>query len=124
MRIPVMETRSTSFAPYKVTSERASRPFASKIRVAPKKCGRLEGKQLIPATEMAQKIRAAVDARNPSDFAIIARTDARAVEGLDRALERAHFYVEAGADVLFVEAPENEGEIERIAHELGDTPLL
>ena len=93
-------------------------------QVAPKKCGHLEGKQLIPATEMAQKIRAAIDARNSSDFAIIARTDARAVEGLDRALERAHLYVDAGADVLFVEAPENEGEIERIAHELRGTPLL
>jgi len=93
-------------------------------QVAPKKCGHLEGQQLIPATEMAQKIRAAIDARNSSDFAIIARTDARAVEGLDRALERAHLYVDAGADVLFVEAPENEGEIERIAHELRGTPLL
>ena len=93
-------------------------------QVAPKKCGHLEGKQLIHAKEMAQKIRAALDARISSDFVIIARTDARAVEGLDRALERAHVYREAGADVLFVEAPENEDEIERIAREFRGTPLL
>ena len=93
-------------------------------QVAPKKCGHLEGKQLIPAGEMVQKIRAALDARRSSDFAIIARTDARAVEGLDRALERAHLYREAGADILFVEAPENEGEIEKIALALRGTPLL
>ncbi|HSU89012.1 MAG TPA: oxaloacetate decarboxylase [Terriglobia bacterium] len=93
-------------------------------QIAPKKCGHLEGKQLIPAAEMVQKIRAAVDARRSSDFAIIARTDARAVEGLDRALERAHLYREAGADILFVEAPENEGEIEKIALALRGTPLL
>jgi len=93
-------------------------------QIAPKKCGHLEGKQLIPAAEMVQKIRAAVDARRSSDFAIIARTDARAVEGLDRALERAHLYREAGADILFVEAPENEGEIEKIAFALRGTPLL
>lgn len=93
-------------------------------QIAPKKCGHLEGKQLIPAAEMVQKIRAAVDARRSSDFAIIARTDARAVEGLDRALERAHLYREAGADILFVEAPENEGEIEKIALSLRGTPLL
>jgi carboxyvinyl-carboxyphosphonate phosphorylmutase len=93
-------------------------------QVAPKKCGHLEGKQLIPAAEMVQKIRAALDARRSSDFAIIARTDARAVEGLDRALERAHLYREAGADILFVEAPENEGEIEKIALSLRGTPLL
>src|SRR5215813_13785683 len=93
-------------------------------QLAPKKCGHLEGKQLIPAAEMVQKIRAAIDARNSSDFAIIARTDARAVEGLERALERAHLYREAGADILFVEAPENEGEIERVAQAFRGTPLL
>src|SRR5438876_961929 len=74
-------------------------------QVAPKRCGHLEGKLLVPAAEMVQKIRAAVDARNSSNFSLIARTDARAVEGLDRALERAYLYREAGADVLFVEAP-------------------
>jgi 2,3-dimethylmalate lyase len=94
------------------------------LQVAPKKCGHLEGKQLIPPDEMVQKVRAAVDARNSSDFAIIARTDARAVEGLDRALERAHLYHNAGADILFVEAPESEQEIETIARNLRGAPLL
>src|SRR5262249_28531554 len=80
--------------------------------------------QLIPAAEMVQKVRAALDARGSPDFSIIARTDARAVEGLDRALERAHFYRDAGADILFVEAPESESEVETIAQSLRDTPLL
>jgi len=93
-------------------------------QVAPKKCGHLEGKELIPAAEMVQKVRAAVDARNSSDFVIIARTDARAIEGLDRALERAHLYRDAGADILFVEAPESEREIETIAQNLRNAPLL
>jgi len=93
-------------------------------QAAPKKCGHLEGKQLIPDAEMAQKLRAAVDARTSPDFVIIARTDARAVEGLDAALERAHLYRDAGADILFVEAPESEREIETIAQELSGTPLL
>src|SRR5256885_10772336 len=93
-------------------------------QVAPKKCGHLEGKQLIPAKEMAQKIRAAVDARNSSDFAIIARTDARAVEGLDRALDRAYLYRDAGPEVSFVAAPQNDAAIDRIAAELRRTPSL
>src|SRR5215510_7364358 len=73
---------------------------------------------------MVQKICAAIDARNSSDFAIIARTDARAVEGLGRALERADLYRNAGADILFVEAPESEREIETIAQNLSNVPLL
>ena len=93
-------------------------------QVAPKKCGHMEGKQLIPALEMAAKVRAAVAARRSPDFAIIARTDARAVEGLERTLERAHLYKEAGADVLFVEAPESEREIETIARSLRGIPML
>lgn len=74
-------------------------------QVMPKKCGHTEGKQLIPTGEMVQKIKAAVDARRDPDFVLIARTDAIAVTGLDDALERANSYREAGADVLFVEAP-------------------
>jgi 2-methylisocitrate lyase-like PEP mutase family enzyme len=73
-------------------------------QVFPKKCGHFAGKEVVPATEMVQKIKAAVDARRNQNLQIIARTDARAVEGLDRALERAHAYAEAGADILFVEA--------------------
>jgi 2-methylisocitrate lyase-like PEP mutase family enzyme len=74
-------------------------------QVMPKRCGHLMGKQLVPTAEMVAKIRAATDARTDPDFVLIARTDAIAVEGFDAALERAERYREAGADVLFVEAP-------------------
>lgn len=90
----------------------------------PKRCGHLAGKVLVPAAEMVAKIRAAVDARNDPDFVLIARTDARAVDGLDAALDRASRYLDAGADVLFVEAPEDESEIERIARTFAGVPLL
>jgi carboxyvinyl-carboxyphosphonate phosphorylmutase len=93
-------------------------------QVAPKKCGHMEGKQVIAASEMEAKIRAAVAARRSPEFVIIARTDARAVEGLAAAIERARRYREAGADVLFVEAPENEDEIATVARKLDDVPLL
>jgi len=93
-------------------------------QVAPKKCGHTEGKQVIPAEEMAEKVRAAVAARRSEDFLIIARTDARAIEGLDAALERARRYRNAGADILFVEAPQSEAEIEAVAAALPDVPLL
>ncbi|MGQ7793156.1 isocitrate lyase/PEP mutase family protein [Faunimonas sp. B44] len=77
----------------------------------PKRCGHFEGKTLVTADEMAGKIKAAVDARQDPNLQILARTDARGVEGLERALERAHAYAEAGADMLFVEAPVSEAEI-------------
>jgi 2,3-dimethylmalate lyase len=93
-------------------------------QLAPKKCGHMEGKQVIPASEMAQKLRAAVEARHSSDFLIIARTDARAVEGMASALERARLYREAGADVLFVEAPQTEVEIATVAGAFRGVPLL
>ena len=93
-------------------------------QVAPKKCGHMEGKQVIPAEEMADKVRAAAAARTSPDLVLIARTDARAVEGLEATLERARLYREAGADVLFVEAPQSEEEIARVAEALGDVPLL
>ncbi len=82
-------------------------------QVAPKKCGHMEGKLVIPAEEMAAKIRAAVEARTDPAFAIIARTDARAVEGLESALDRARMYRQAGADVLFIEAVTSEAEAAR-----------
>ncbi len=93
-------------------------------QVMPKKCGHMEGKQLIEAGEMAAKVAAAVAARSSPDFLIIARTDARAAEGLPAALERARRYRHAGADMLFVEAPQSEAEIETIARTLADVPLL
>jgi 2-methylisocitrate lyase-like PEP mutase family enzyme len=77
-------------------------------QVMPKRCGHLMGKQLVPVEEMVAKIRAAADARIDRDFVLIARTDAIAVEGFEPALERAERYKEAGADVLFIEAPNAE----------------
>ena len=93
-------------------------------QVAPKKCGHMEGKLVIPAEEMAAKVRAAVEARSQPEFVIIARTDARAVEGLDRALARARMYRDAGADVLFIEALVSEAEVEQAALAFPDVPLL
>lgn len=90
-------------------------------QVTPKKCGHIAGKQVIPAEEMVQKIRAAVSARRDPSFMIIARTDARAVTGLDDAIARCRLYAEAGADVLFVDAPESVDEIARIGRELAKT---
>jgi 2-methylisocitrate lyase-like PEP mutase family enzyme len=87
-------------------------------QVFPKKCGHFEGKEVIPAGEMVQKIKAAADARLDGDFQIIARTDARAIEGLERAIERAHAFIAAGADATFVEAPLDLDELARIAREL------
>jgi carboxyvinyl-carboxyphosphonate phosphorylmutase len=93
-------------------------------QLSPKRCGHLEGKQLIAASEMVEKVHAAVEARRSADLVIIARTDARAVEGLENALARARMYVEAGADAVFVEAPQSEAEIETVARSFPDVPLL
>jgi len=93
-------------------------------QVAPKKCGHMEGKLVIPAEEMVQKVRAAVEARVQPDFVIIARTDARAVEGLERALQRGRMYRDAGADVLFIEALTSEAEAEAAVTAFPDVPLL
>ena len=91
----------------------------------PKRCGHLADKQLIPAAEMAGKIRAAVDARTDRETLVIARTDAIAVEGFQQAIDRAMLYAEAGADVLFVEAPGSEAELSSVAKALGDRlPLM
>jgi 2-methylisocitrate lyase-like PEP mutase family enzyme len=93
-------------------------------QVMPKKCGHMDGKQVIEAPEMAAKVAAACAARRSSDFVVIARTDARAVTGFSDALKRARLYRDAGADVLFVEAPQSVQEIEQIAAAFPDTPLL
>ena len=89
-------------------------------QVMPKKCGHMSGKAVISAEEMCGKIRAATQARRDPDLVIIARTDAAAVLGLDEAVDRARSYAEAGADVLFVEAPTSEEDITRVAGELRD----
>ncbi|MFC4353005.1 oxaloacetate decarboxylase [Fodinicurvata halophila] len=92
-------------------------------QVFPKKCGHTPKREVIPADEMAQKIRVARDSRRSDDFLIIARTDARTEHGLDEALRRGAAYAEAGADVIFIESPESEDEMARIAQAI-DRPLL
>jgi 2-methylisocitrate lyase-like PEP mutase family enzyme len=87
-------------------------------QVWPKKCGHFQGKQVIPTVEHAAKIRAAADARGERDLFIVARTDARQPHGLDEAIGRCLAYREAGADALFVEAPQSIAELEQIAKEL------
>ncbi len=87
-------------------------------QVMPKKCGHFSGKQVITAQEMISKVKAAVDARVSEDFLIIARTDARAVNGIDDAINRAQQYAAAGADITFVEAPINIDELRRIPKDI------
>lgn len=104
-------------------------------QVFPKRCGHMEGKQIIPMKEMIAKIKAAVDARVDPDLVIMARTDAIATHGLEEAIERGNRYAEAGADLIFVEAPTSREEMLRINREIkaptkaiqiegGKTPLL
>lgn len=93
-------------------------------QVLPKRCGHMDGKEVVPLEEGAAKIRAAAAARVSRDFLIIARTDARAVHGRDEALRRAEAYLEAGADILFVEAPQSEQELRLIADRFKGTPLV
>lgn len=93
-------------------------------QVWPKRCGHLAGKRVVPTPEMVAKIKAACDARTDADFTIIARCDAIAVEGLEAALERGERYREAGADMLFIEAPVGRGEVERVARHFKGVPLL
>ncbi|MCC2096623.1 MAG: isocitrate lyase/PEP mutase family protein [Hyphomicrobiales bacterium] len=91
----------------------------------PKRCGHLSDKTVIPATEMAGKIKAACDARHSGETLVVARTDALAIEGLEGACERAALYAEAGADVLFVEAPRTAGQLREVTAALGSRlPLL
>lgn len=94
-------------------------------QVTPKRCGHMSGKQVIDCAEMLGKIRAAVDAREDSDLMIIGRTDAASIEGTDAAIARAQAYADAGADILFVEAPDDVREIEKIASSLAPlAPLV
>jgi 2-methylisocitrate lyase-like PEP mutase family enzyme len=89
----------------------------------PKKCGHMLGRRVVPAADMAAKIRVAVESRSDPDFLVIARTDARTTLGLDEALRRAEAYLAAGADLLFIESPESVEEMERIGRTLG-VPLV
>jgi methylisocitrate lyase len=92
-------------------------------QVFPKRCGHMEGKQVIPKDEMISKIKAAVYARRSEDFVIIARTDARAVNGFQDAINRVEEYVKAGADVIFFEAPQSIDEMKKVS-EIINVPLL
>ncbi len=109
--------------------------FHIEDQVSPKKCGHYEGKEVISSAEMVGKIRAAVDTRQDPDLVIIARSDARAVEGLEAAIDRVNAYLEAGADVGFVEAPQNVEELRVVGRRVkgpalanvfegGKTPML
>lgn len=89
----------------------------------PKRCGHLGGKSVIPAAEMVAKIRAGLDARHDADFMLIARTDALAIEGFERAVERCHLYAEAGADMIFLEAPSKPEHLAAIPKILGKPAL-
>ena len=93
-------------------------------QVFPKRCGYLKGKQVIPAQEFIQKIKAAVDSRKSSDFLILARTDARAVHGFEEAIRRANLYIEAGADMFFVEVPETMEELKETPNKVNGPCLI
>ena len=90
----------------------------------PKRCGHLDNKALVPADEMVGKIKAALDARHSRETLVIARTDAIAIEGFEYAIARAVSYRDAGADILFVEAPKTRAELERIPPAINDVPLM
>jgi 2-methylisocitrate lyase-like PEP mutase family enzyme len=109
--------------------------FHLEDQVSPKKCGHYDGKEVVPCAEMVGKIKAAVDTRRDADLVIIARSDARAVEGLQAAIDRVNAYLEAGADVGFVEAPQTAEELRMVGRtvrgpnlvnvfEGGKTPML
>ena len=93
-------------------------------QVTPKRCGHLEGKEVISLTEMEQKLTAALEARSDPDFAIIGRTDSRAIHGLEDALQRAKAFARLGVDAVFIEAAESEAELETIARSIRNVPLM
>ncbi|WP_342640456.1 isocitrate lyase/PEP mutase family protein [Rhodoligotrophos ferricapiens] len=97
--------------------------FHLEDQVAPKKCGHYEGKLVVSREEMVGKIKAAVDTRRDPDLLIIARSDARAVEGLQSAIDRVNLYIEAGADLGFVEAPQSREELAQVAREVKAPPV-
>ena len=92
-------------------------------QVMPKRCGHLDGKEIVPVDTMLQRVKAAADAKRDPNFILIARSDARAVEGLDQAIDRMKAYVDAGADMIFPEAMKDEGEFEAVRAAL-DVPIL
>ena len=132
IQIPVIVDADTGFG-NALNVQRTIRNFeragAAAIQIEdqsfPKRCGHLDGKTLISKDEMVGKIKAAIDARKETNTLIIARTDARGVEGLSKAIDRAQAYQEAGADILFIEAPHSIDEMKLIRKSFGeDIPLL
>ena len=132
IQIPVIVDADTGFG-NALNVQRTIRNFervgAAAIQIEdqsfPKRCGHLDGKTLISKDEMVGKIKAAIDARKETNTLIIARTDARGVEGLSEAIDRAQAYQEAGADILFIEAPHSIDEMKLIRKSFGeDIPLL
>ena len=93
-------------------------------QITPKRCGHLDGKEVIPLAEMEKKLQAALATRSDPDFLIIARTDARGVHGFDDAINRGRAFARLGVDAIFVEAPQSEAELEEIPRALPDVPLL
>jgi 2-methylisocitrate lyase-like PEP mutase family enzyme len=93
-------------------------------QITPKRCGHLDGKEVIPLAEMEKKLQAALASRSDPDFSIIARTDARGVHGFDDAIRRGRAFAELGVDAVFVEAPQSEAELEEIPRALPNVPLL
>lgn len=93
-------------------------------QVFPKRCGHMEGKEVVAITEAAAKIRAAAEARESASFKIMARTDARATHDLDEALRRGEAFLKAGADILFIEAPRDEAELRKVAETFKGVPLV
>ena len=93
-------------------------------QITPKRCGHLDGKEVIPLAEMEKKLEAAIASRSDPDFGIIARTDARGVHGFDNAIGRARAFAKLGVDAIFVEAPQSEAELAEIPRQLSGIPLL
>jgi len=130
-RVPVIADADTGYG-NALNVRRTVREFAQagvaalhlEDQTFPKRCGHLDDKSVVPVAEMVGKVRAARDAASDTDLVLIARTDAIAVEGLDAAIERARAYAAAGADVVFVEAPTTEAQIETIARRLPMPKLL
>jgi 2-methylisocitrate lyase-like PEP mutase family enzyme len=123
--VPVLADADTGFGnpvnmtrTVKVLERAGAAGIQIEDQVFPKKCGHFAGKDVIARDEMVQKIKAAVDSRRDGDFQIVARTDARAVRGFAEAMERAHAFIEAGADATFVEAPVSIEELAAIARDL------
>ena len=116
--------RSTSCAASESSSEPGVAAIHIEDQITPKRCGHLDGKEVIPLAEMENKLHAALANRSDPDFCIIARTDARGVHGFDDAISRGRAFAKLGVDAIFVEAPQSEAELEEIPRALPNVPLL